>query len=191
MSRMKAYSSSIRFIAVSATIPNACDFALWIGRRENEPRIIGRAEEEDDDAAQLYTFSEAFRPCPLKKVVYGYRNPGNDPWAFDKELNRKLLDVIKNHANNKAAIVFCSTRKMASSSAQMLAKAYHQLVEAQSALPWSLSEVRPPQLEAEDALLQGECDAVSGSHSIRTSTVSAHGQSYTSKVLAFITQASR
>jgi ATP-dependent DNA helicase HFM1/MER3 len=28
VSRMKAYSSQIRFIAVSATIPNAADFAL-------------------------------------------------------------------------------------------------------------------------------------------------------------------
>jgi superfamily II RNA helicase len=70
VSRMKAYSSQIRFIAVSATIPNAADFALWIGKRDNEPKMIGQIEQEtfSDDAAQLYTFSEAFRPCPLKKV---------------------------------------------------------------------------------------------------------------------------
>lgn len=69
VSRMKAYSELIRFVAVSATIPNACDFALWIGKRTNEPRMIGPGNDEpSDDAAQLYTFSEAFRPCPLKKV---------------------------------------------------------------------------------------------------------------------------
>jgi superfamily II RNA helicase len=71
VSRMKAYSNLIRFVAVSATIPNACDFALWIGKRENQPQIIGgiaMTDSKPDEAAQLYTFSEAFRPCPLMKV---------------------------------------------------------------------------------------------------------------------------
>lgn len=70
VSRMKAYSDQIRFVAVSATIPNADDFALWIGKRENQPQVIGGidVEEEQVEAAQLYTFSEAFRPCVLKKV---------------------------------------------------------------------------------------------------------------------------
>lgn len=69
VARMKAFSNEIRFIAVSATIPNASDFALWIGKRENQPQEMGTVEVEDqNDAAQLYTFSEAFRPCPLKKV---------------------------------------------------------------------------------------------------------------------------
>jgi ATP-dependent DNA helicase HFM1/MER3 len=69
VSRIKAFSSNIRFIAVSATIPNAADFALWIGKRENEPRVItDRGETGITDSAQLYTFSEAFRPCPLTKV---------------------------------------------------------------------------------------------------------------------------
>lgn len=69
VARMKTYSNQIRFIAVSATIPNASDFAIWIGKRENQPQVMGEGQVEgQDDAARLYTFSEAFRPCPLKKV---------------------------------------------------------------------------------------------------------------------------
>jgi ATP-dependent DNA helicase HFM1/MER3 len=72
VARMKAYSSDIRFVAVSATIPNAVDFALWIGKRDNQPCVIAAIDDEQGDkhAAQLYTFSEAFRPCPLSKVCH-------------------------------------------------------------------------------------------------------------------------
>lgn len=71
VSRIKAFSDNVRFIAVSATIPNAADFAIWIGKRENEPRVIKeRADHQDTNTAQLYTFSEAFRPCPLTKVSF-------------------------------------------------------------------------------------------------------------------------
>lgn len=73
VSRMKSVGSHVRFLALSATVPNSEDIATWLGRdpiRQHLP-------------AQHYKFGEEFRPVKLQKFVYGIPYTGND-FGFEK-----------------------------------------------------------------------------------------------------------
>lgn len=106
VSRMKTLSfpRKIRFIALSATIPNLEDIGEWI---EAKPSYV-------------FHFGEEYRPIPLDIHVLGYRSSKND-FMFDKSLNYKLQDVISTYSDSKPTIIFCSSRKGACSSASFLA----------------------------------------------------------------------
>jgi ATP-dependent DNA helicase HFM1/MER3 len=80
VSRMKSFGTQVRFIALSATVPNSEDIATWLGRdsaHQNEP-------------SQYMKFGEEFRPVKLQKHVCGYRCESND-FAFDKWLDKKQV----------------------------------------------------------------------------------------------------
>ncbi len=73
VSRMKSVGSHVRFVALSATVPNSEDIATWLGRdpiRQHLP-------------AQRLKFGEDFRPVKLQKFVYGLPYTGND-FGFEK-----------------------------------------------------------------------------------------------------------
>ncbi|KAF5306946.1 hypothetical protein FQA39_LY00176 [Lamprigera yunnana] len=96
----KSYNSmNIRFIAVSATIPNAEDIAKWL-ELPNVPAIS-------------FKFGHDMRPIKLKKVVYGYNYDAkrSNPFKFDMMLNYKLQSIIIQHAEGKPTLIFCATRK--------------------------------------------------------------------------------
>lgn len=81
VSRMKSVGHGVRFVALSATVPNSQDIATWLGRT---------AEDQSRPAARE-VFGEEFRPVPLEKRVYGLNTGGahyND-WAFDEMCLRK------------------------------------------------------------------------------------------------------
>jgi ATP-dependent DNA helicase HFM1/MER3 len=78
VSRMKTIESTVRFIALSATVPNAEDIATWLGKSSTMPY----------QPACLQTFGEEFRPVKLQKFVYGYNGSEND-FAFDKVCDSK------------------------------------------------------------------------------------------------------
>ncbi|KAL9091663.1 MAG: hypothetical protein Q9165_004739 [Trypethelium subeluteriae] len=78
VSRMKTATDNIRFIALSATVPNSDDVARWLGRGPNHPELPAARE----------TFGEDFRPVKLKKYVAGFPSNGND-FQFDKYLDGK------------------------------------------------------------------------------------------------------
>jgi len=78
VSRMKSVGSDVRFVALSATIPNAEDVATWLGKDAMIPHI----------PAYLGKFGEEFRPVKLQKFVYGYEFNGND-FVFDKVCESK------------------------------------------------------------------------------------------------------
>lgn len=78
VSRMKSTGSSVRFIALSATIPNSEDVATWLGRNSLSPDLPACRE----------VFDEGFRPVKLSKVVYGYPVKSND-FVFDSILESK------------------------------------------------------------------------------------------------------
>ena len=75
VSRMKSVVSDIRFVALSATVPNFEDIATWLGRTPTDQHVPAHRER----------FGEEFRPVKLEKHVLGYAYRGND-WAFDKAL---------------------------------------------------------------------------------------------------------
>ncbi|KAJ8923069.1 hypothetical protein NQ315_001621 [Exocentrus adspersus] len=91
------FNQKIRFIAVSATVPNVEDIAEWIGKT---PHI------------KFYRFSEEMRPVKLKKIIYGYNyNPKTSPFKFDISLNYKLPSLMMQYSEGKPTLIFCSTRK--------------------------------------------------------------------------------
>ncbi|XP_047445151.1 probable ATP-dependent DNA helicase HFM1 [Mugil cephalus] len=120
VSRMKAvhsYRTSqnpeaglfMRFVAVSATIPNICDIADWLSN-ESGP-------------ATYLEMDESHRPVKLRKVVLGFPcSPNQTEFKFDLSLNYKMANIIQTYSDQKPALVFCSTRKGVQQSATVLAK---------------------------------------------------------------------
>ncbi|XP_042353171.1 probable ATP-dependent DNA helicase HFM1 [Plectropomus leopardus] len=100
---------SMRFVAVSATIPNISDIADWLSN-ESGP-------------ATYLDMDESHRPVKLRKVVLGFPcNPNQTQFKFDLSLNYKMANIIQTYSDHKPALVFCSTRKGVQQSAAVLAK---------------------------------------------------------------------
>ena len=72
VSRMKSMNAEMRFVALSATIPNLEDVAAWLGKSPQIPAV-----------AKCY--GEQFRPVKVEKFVYGYGGSKN-AFAFDKAI---------------------------------------------------------------------------------------------------------
>nr|XP_029498094.1 probable ATP-dependent DNA helicase HFM1 isoform X4 [Oncorhynchus nerka] len=117
VSRMKAVKAaenpqedvSMRFVAVSATIPNTKDIADWLC--------------DDRDPATCLEMDESHRPVKLRKVVLGFPcNSNQTEFKFDLSLNYKMANIIQTYSDQKPTLVFCSTRKGVQQSATVLAK---------------------------------------------------------------------
>ncbi|KAL2152872.1 hypothetical protein VTH82DRAFT_4027 [Thermothelomyces myriococcoides] len=111
VSRMKTIGANVRFIALSATVPNSEDIAKWLGRNHTHQQLPAYRE----------AFGEDFRPVKLRKFVYGFESASND-FMFDKFLDQKLPGLLSKHTEHKPILVFCFTRKSCESTAAMLAK---------------------------------------------------------------------
>ncbi|KAI8099039.1 Sec63 Brl domain-containing protein [Halteromyces radiatus] len=107
VSRMKPMDHNLRFVAVSATVPNVQDITTWLN-------------------ATALTFSEDYRPIRLERFVYGYPLRGGNTFAFEKSLDWKLLDIINKHSANKPVLIFCSTRASTQSACDTLLKLMDQ-----------------------------------------------------------------
>jgi ATP-dependent DNA helicase HFM1/MER3 len=110
VSRMKTIGTDVRFIALSATVPNFGDVAAWLGKNAAEPY----------EPAHHENFGEDFRPVKLKRYVCGYSSNSND-FQFESFLDSKLPEVISKYSERKPIMVFCFTRKSAIKTAKMLA----------------------------------------------------------------------
>ncbi|XP_049816941.1 probable ATP-dependent DNA helicase HFM1 [Aethina tumida] len=104
VSRMKTINNKmelidkIRYVAVSATVPNIEDVAEWIGGKTN---------------TWHHKIAEDMRPVPLKKLIFGYNfDSQNKTWfKFDLSLNYKLHNLLLQYSDGKPTLIFCSTRK--------------------------------------------------------------------------------
>ena len=110
VARMKSIGTDVRFVALSATVPNLQDIATWLGRNSCEPYEPALSE----------AFGEEFRPVRLRKHVCGYQTNAND-FAFEKHLDTKLSDVVRTYSQGKPIIVFCFTRNSTVATAKLLA----------------------------------------------------------------------
>ncbi|XP_059678055.1 probable ATP-dependent DNA helicase HFM1 [Gavia stellata] len=122
VSRMKTVQSSLwrllenhdtvpplRFVAVSATIPNAEDIAEWL----SDSKIPAVCLKIDED----------HRPVKLRKIVLGFPCSDNQTeFKFDLTLNYKIASIIQTYSEQKPALVFCATRKGVQQAASVLAK---------------------------------------------------------------------
>ncbi|OBZ69133.1 putative ATP-dependent DNA helicase HFM1 [Grifola frondosa] len=132
ISRMKTRGSSVRFVVVSATVPNIEDVANWIG------------DDTSDGSATVMQFGEEFRPCKLSKFVYGIprRKDAND-FVYARTLDFKLYGILQQRSVNKPMLVFCATRKGVMSTAEQMMKEYEEGSNKKETLPWS----RPQRIE--------------------------------------------
>eukprot|EP01065_Artemidia_motanka_P004469 TRINITY_DN12114_c0_g1_i3.p1 TRINITY_DN12114_c0_g1~~TRINITY_DN12114_c0_g1_i3.p1 ORF type:complete len:1628 (+),score=500.65 TRINITY_DN12114_c0_g1_i3:35-4918(+) len=96
VSRMKATcQQNVRFVGVSATLPNAEDLAEWF-------RIT--------DPEGIQVFGEECRPVPLQIRVLGFDGPTRNPILFDRSLTGKVPQLVREHSDQRAVLVFCHTR---------------------------------------------------------------------------------
>lgn len=102
--------ANVRFIAVSATIPNIEDIAEWLLA---PPEGIKR-------------FGEEMRPVKLTTKVFGYAPARND-FLFERRLQSFIFNILMQHSRGKSALVFCSTRKGAQEAAQCLSQTAESL----------------------------------------------------------------
>ncbi|KAK6928372.1 Sec63 domain, partial [Dillenia turbinata] len=97
--------SSVRFLAISATIPNIEDIAEWLS-----VPVEG-----------IKRFGEEMRPVKLTTKVFGY-TPAKNDFLFEKRLQNYIFDILMQYSRGKSALVFCSTRKGAQEAAQKLSQ---------------------------------------------------------------------
>ncbi|XP_024928596.1 DExH-box ATP-dependent RNA helicase DExH17 isoform X3 [Ziziphus jujuba] len=95
--------ANVRFLAVSATIPNIEDLAEWL-----KVPVQG-----------IKRFGEEMRPVKLTTKVFGYAPAKND-FLFEKRLQNYIFDILMQNSRGKSALVFCSTRKGAQEAAQRI-----------------------------------------------------------------------
>ena len=114
VSRMKSVGSNVRFVALSATVPNSNDIATWLGKDPNTQHSPAPRE----------VFGEEFRPVKLQKHVVGLPFKGND-FAFESTCNPQLPSIIAKYSHRKPIMVFCITRKSALDTAKILAKVWN------------------------------------------------------------------
>lgn len=111
VSRMKSNGANVRFVALSATVPNSQDIATWLGRDHDSGHLPAHKE----------IFGEDFRPVKLQKHIHGFEGGSND-YAFDSILDKKLPDLISKYTHRKPMMVFSFTRKFCEKTAQNLAE---------------------------------------------------------------------
>ncbi|XP_050072528.1 probable ATP-dependent DNA helicase HFM1 [Anopheles maculipalpis] len=97
---------SIRFIAVSACIPNVDDFAAWL---KNDRNVIP------------FSFDETNRTTRIERHVLNFPCASN-PFKFEMNLNYKLPAIIDQYSRQKPTLVFCTSRKSVESTAKFLAR---------------------------------------------------------------------
>jgi ATP-dependent DNA helicase HFM1/MER3 len=126
VSRMKTVSLNVRFVALSATIPNSEDIARWLGKTNTNSQA----------PAQMETFGDELRPVKLQKHVYGFDTNGSD-WNFDRFLDQKLPNLLMKHTQRKPIMIFCFTKKSCENTARALGECW-------AAMPADDKLWRPP-----------------------------------------------
>lgn len=107
LTRMNTMCQNIRFVALSATVPNIEDLALWLKTNNEIP-------------ANILSFDESYRQVQLTKYVYGYSFNCKNDFQKDAIYNSKLSEIIEKHADNRPVLIFCPTRASTISTAKFL-----------------------------------------------------------------------
>ncbi|KAJ3923241.1 P-loop containing nucleoside triphosphate hydrolase protein [Lentinula edodes] len=126
VSRMKLRGTAVRFVLVSATVPNIKDIASWIGK------------DAQHGSAQVYEFGEDYRPCKLIRHVVSFpRSKGQSDFVFSKNLDYKLFQTLQTYSVGKPILIFVSTRKGVFSTAEQLSKDHNEAAAKKQSLPWT------------------------------------------------------
>ena len=98
--------SKIRFVAVSATVPNIEDVAEWLGTN-SKCHKYNLSISCGGTTLSCFRFSGDYRPVKLNKIVLGYHNTQSktSPFKFDLSLNYKLQSLIMQYSHGKPTLV--------------------------------------------------------------------------------------
>ncbi|KAL1744365.1 hypothetical protein HDZ31DRAFT_82770 [Schizophyllum fasciatum] len=126
ISRMKTRGTAVRFVMVSATVPNIQDIANWVGS--------ARAQ---DRPARVYEFGEEYRPCKLTRhVVSVPRQKNSNDFQFAKILDYKLFETLQMYSSGALMDNFAGVF----GTAEQLKRDYDEAMKKKQTLPW----VKPP-----------------------------------------------
>lgn len=108
----------MRFILVSATVPNIQDVARWIecGTGESAPAVVFEVSAQYFIRINLTDcspkFGDEYRPCKLTRHVIGvHRRNGTNDFAFANVLDAVIYSNLQQFSVGKPILVFCATRK--------------------------------------------------------------------------------
>ncbi|CAH6880767.1 Hfm1 [Phodopus roborovskii] len=132
----------MRFVAVSATIPNAEDVAEWLS--------------DGEKPAVCLKMDESHRPVKLQKVVLGFPCSSNQTeFKFDLALNYKVYSVIRTYSEQKPTLVFCATRKGVQQAASVLVKDAKFIITVEQKLRLQKSAYSIRDSKLKDVLVYG------------------------------------
>ncbi|XP_052055209.1 probable ATP-dependent DNA helicase HFM1 [Apodemus sylvaticus] len=132
----------VRFVAVSATIPNVEDIAEWLSDGERP--------------AVCLKMDESHRPVKLEKVVLGFPCSSNQTeFKFDLALNYKVYSVIRTYSDQKPTLVFCATRKGVQQAASVLVKDAKLIITVEQKLRLQKSAYSIRDSKLKDTLVYG------------------------------------
>ena len=106
-----AVNSLLRFVAVSATLPNIADIATFF------------------EANEAHAFDESYRPVPLTIHVIGQgklaTDGKNSHFMFWKNLDRNVPELVIKYSNRRPSIVFCHSKADCEKLADLLATTHN------------------------------------------------------------------
>ena len=74
----------------------------------------------------------------MSRFVYGYPRKNQNEFQFARTLDFKLFEILEKHAEGKPVLIFVSTRKSVTTTAEQLMKDLEKRVlEHSNALPWA------------------------------------------------------
>ena len=79
---------NLRYIAISATVPNLQDIATWLNAKREFSFEIHRVSFLSNFSLAIL-FSEEYRPIKLERFVYGYPQTESNMFLFERNLNWK------------------------------------------------------------------------------------------------------
>eukprot|EP00759_Apiculatamorpha_spiralis_P036202 PhF_6_TR36499/c0_g1_i1/m.53673/K15271/HFM1, MER3; ATP-dependent DNA helicase HFM1/MER3 len=96
----------MRLIAVSGTMSNPEDIAVWL----------------DVPPEGLKIFSDSMRPIALTTKVISYTSTSRNPFGFDRLLCFKLVSLVNQYSDGKPSLIFCPSRKETENAALAIIK---------------------------------------------------------------------
>jgi ATP-dependent DNA helicase HFM1/MER3 len=95
----------MRFVAVSATLPNIDEIATFL------------------DANEAHVFDDSYRPVPLKVHVigHGFVGDNNGQFHFWNRLEKDVPNIVHRYSDGRPAIVFCHSKAETERLADILA----------------------------------------------------------------------
>lgn len=99
--------TSVRIIALSATLPNIVDIGVWLGCSQDG----------------IHYFDEGFRPVPLAMHTIAF-HPGANTFLFEKSLDEKVPDILHRYSNHQQSLIFCSSKRGTETLASALSERY-------------------------------------------------------------------